>query len=424
MAEYPTTTVGSELISAGLNPNNPAQTYSDFATQLATNQQTQAMQAAQIARAQELAKQAQMETGQQEEANEEGVNPLTINTMTPEQAGAYVTLILKTKGIPFQQKDIDTWVSSLNGPIEREAAEAFANRFMTERTQLGQATELDADTLLPVPAGKSAASIGLEDMQDEEGNSVDDKTISDGTFRAHVPNDGMYQIVKDSAGNVVNYINAGKEPSAGAAATAGQKQANIDNNRWSKLQAAVQKVIAMGRFNQLPTAILRADRAINELASSETLSPQVLKYIQQDVSGIFQGGVPPQSAMEDGNFETVWQQLNGYLQKWSGNPTTFATDIGSQRSYILGLVTRLRDSSLSVLEQAVKSQAPGYQDIISKDPARWNAMITAAIDAVTGGLTPTAAPATAAAAAPTTPQPIPGITPKAGGRPSLDTFNK
>jgi len=408
MAEYPTTNINSQLIGEGLNPNNPTGTYVDFANQLVKNQQEQAAQEQAIARATELAKQAQLQTRQGLSAEQAGYNPLLANSMTPDQAVAYVKLVVKEKGLTIDQADLDAWKATLPERVEREEVMAFANRFAKPSIRPGVAAKFTTDMDLLVPAGKSAADIGLTDMKDAEGTSVDDKTVSDGTFVAHVPESGMYQADVDNTGVLQHYTPGGKEPVDQTAKNNAKSTADTER-QWQKLDAAVNSVVKQGRGNQLAIAIARSDRALNELASPEVLVPQVLQYIGKDLSGIFQGGVQPVSGMEGENFETAYQQLNAFVQKYTGVSGFFKTDVGNQREFLLRLITRLRDGSLDMLEKLIAAKEAGYKAIIDADPERWQKMVNDYTAANTAGLTATAAAATKAAAASPNVEPIPGI---------------
>lgn len=408
MAEYPETSLNSQLIAAGLNPNNPTQTYTDFATQMATNQQNQAMQEQAIARAKELAKQAQLETASKQEADQAGYNSELVNTMTPQEAAAYLKIILKEKGLSIDQAMITEWVNTLPPVVNRQVVEAFASRFAKETTRAGQASMFGDDTIIQVPNGKSAVDLGLTDMKDASGTSIDDKTISDGTATAHVPNAGMYQVLYDNQGVIQKFIPGGKEPvdqSGKIALKAGESA----EKQWQKLDAEINRFLKSTRGNQLSTAIIRSNRALNELANSDVLTPQLLSYIQKDLSGIFQGGVPPQAGMEGEDFTTTLQKINGLISKYTGVQGYLHTDLGNQRDYLLNLLARLRESSVTMTKQMIASEAQGYQGIISENPDRWTKMAQDKIDAASAGLSATAQAATDARTMPEAPTNIPGV---------------
>lgn len=407
MAEFPTTDLNSQLIAAGLNTSNPTQTYVDFGNTMAKNQQEQAAQEQAIALAKERVAQAKFETANQ-----------VSDAMTPEEARAYLQIVAQSKGLNIDQASIDKWVALLPAHVNRQIVESFANRFARETTRAGQSTPFEETDIIQIPEGKSATDLGLTDMKDASGTSVDDKTKSDGTFTASVPNAGMYQVLYDNQGVIQKFIPGGKEPvdqTAKLALKAGESTAK----QWQKLDAAINQFLKSTRGNQLSTAIIRSNRALNELANDEVLTPQVLSYIQKDLSGIFQGGVPPQSGMEGEDFTTTLQKVNGLISKYTGVQGYLHSDLGNQRDYLLGLLARLRESSVTMMKQMIASEAAAYQEVISQDPDRWTKMTADKITGATSGLSATAEAAVAGKEMPKNVTKIPGVkTPAATKVPS------
>lgn len=391
----PITSVNSELISAGLNPNNPSQTYVDFANQLAKNSQEQQLQEQAIARAKELTSQAQLQTRQGAEAEEAGANPLLVDTMTPEEAKAYLNIILKEKGLSIDDASIDEWVKTLPDRVNRQIVEAFASRFAKETTRSGQPAMFQTTDKIAIPKGSTAEDLGL--IEDSEDPSF-----------GHVPEDGMYQVIYDNQGLIKKFIPGGKEP-IDQSAKLSLKAGESAEKQWQKLDAAVNQFLKSTRGNQLSTAIIRSNRALNELASSDVLTPQVLSFIQKDLSGIFQGGVPPQAGMEGEDFTTTMQKVNGLISKYTGVQGFLHTDLGNQREYLLGLLSRLRESSVGMMKAMIASEAAGYQGIISADPDRWAKMTADKVTGATAGLSATAENAVADRAMSTGVEKIPGI---------------
>lgn len=389
------TTLSSELISAGLNPNDPTNTYVDFAQKLAANRQQQDLQEQQIAHAKEIAAQSQLTTEQKSAANEAGYNPELADTMTPEEAVAYLKIVLKEKGLQQDADLIDEWAKTLPPRVNRQIVESFANRFARESTRSGQPAKFETSDAIIIPTGKVAKDLGL--YADEN-----DPTVG------HVPEDGMYQVVYDNQGNIQKFIPGGKEP-VDQTAKLNLKAGESAEKQWQKLDSAINTFIKSQRGNQITTALVRADRALNELANDEVLTPQILSYIQKDISGIFQGGVPPQSGMEGEDFTTTYQKLNALIQKYTGVSGYLHTDLGNQRDYLLGLLSRLRESSLGILKSMMASEASGYKQIIDASPDRWTQMISDKMGAAEAGLTATAKAATESKASPTNVTSIPGV---------------
>lgn len=325
-----------------------------------------------------------------------GINPLTKGFMSKDEAYALIKAQIQRQNLmtPEVQKEIDAWYAAAPDQVEAQDVKDFASKYQPKSTttHLGQSATFTADQDIQVPNGKSAADIGLQDMHDAAGNSVDDATKSDGQMTAHVPEDGQYQVVTDNEGNIVRVVPGGKTPispedkAAAQATAAASKQANADEKSWQKLDAAINTFIKSARGNALSQAVQRSDRALNELAEGQPLTAQVLSFIQKDISGIFQGGVPPESGMESEDFTNILQKVNQIIGKYTGVQGFLHQDLGDQRQYLLGLLNRLRTSTIDMLKKMISSEAAGYQTIISATPDRWQKMVDDKMAAVEGGL--------------------------------------
>jgi hypothetical protein len=371
--------LNENLIALGLNTSNPQNTYSDFATQITKNQQEQAAQEQALALAKEHVAQAKNQTREEGEAAATGYNSILKDQMTPEEAIAAVKAAMAVKGLKADDA-IAEWASKLPATVNRLSVENFISHLTKESTRAGQATPFAKSDDIDIPEGVTAKELGL--VADPVKPGI-----------GHVPEDGMYQVVYDNQGILKRFIPGGKE-AADPSIKLGQKQEQFDAKRWSDLEKELTKVISSNRGNQLSAAVYRADRAINEIADPETLMPQVLSFIGKDLAGIFQGGVPPVAGMEKEEFETAFQALNRFVQKYTGVTAMFRTDTGDQREKLTKLIVRLRDSTLDILQNLLESKLEGYRDIIDKDKDRWNRILADKLKAVRSGLTKQAEGAT------------------------------
>lgn len=363
------TTQAQSEEAGGLDPNNPSMSYVDFANQITKNQQAQAQQAALIQQAQELAKQSTLATKQKTEADAMGVNPELKDVFTVPQAVAY----LKAAGVDDDQ--IQAFVDALGDAqtVSKSAIDTVIRKkeLAVKTSTVGK--KFTTEQAISIPEGMSAEDLGL---------TPDAKDPKIG----HVPADGEYQVAIDPAsGNPVRFVPLGDSPDETAKANA--KAASDAEKQWQKLDTEMNKFIKSTRGNALTSAAQRSVRALNELGEGQALTPQVLSYIQKDISGIFQGGVPPVTGMDAEDFTTVYQKIQGLINKYTGiSGALFHNDIGNQREYLLGLLIRLRDSTLDMIKSALASEASGYQQIVSGDPSRWQQMIQSKIDAASAGL--------------------------------------
>lgn len=350
----------------GLDSNNPAMTYVDFANQMAANSQAQALQAQRVQQAQELTKQQKLSTTQGAAAADLGVNPNLKGYLSVQEAVAQ----LKAAGVDDDQ--IQAFVSSLGDQqmVSQAAIDTVIRKkeLSVKTTIAGKKFTTDQDIL--IPSGSNAADMGL--VADPAKPGV-----------GHVPADGEYQVAIDpGSGQPISFIPLGESPEDHQ----GAKDAAATEKAWQKLDTEMNKFIRSSRGNALTQAAQRAVRALNELSEGQPLTPQMLSYIQKDISGIFQGGVPPVAGQDSEDFSNVLQRVNGLIAKYTGVQGYLHHDLGNQREYLLGLLMRLRASTTDMLKQALASEASGYQTIIDAAPDRWQAMIDGKLKAVEAGL--------------------------------------
>ena len=339
----------------GLNDNNPAMTYVDFANQLVKNSQSQAAQ-------EEAIKQAQLLTQQKKAASDVGINPETKGYMSKDEALALIQAELSRQKLLSDdvKAALQQWYDAAPDMVEQQAVKDFISRYQPKTPKAG------------APFVATAADAADADKTDETG-----KPLVEGQ---------MYSAVTDADGNVT-YERGGQEKLDNS----GSKDAAAAEKSWQKLDTEMNKFIRSSRGNALTQAAQRAVRALNELGEGQPLTPQMLSYIQKDISGIFQGGVPPVAGQDSENFTNVLQKVNGLIAKYTGVQGYLHHDLGNQRQYLLGLLMRLRESTTDMLKQALASEASGYQTVIDSDPARWQAMIDGKLKAVEAGLSQNAA---------------------------------
>lgn len=345
--------------AAGLDQNNPAMTYVDFGNQIAKNAATHQEQ-------QTLIDAARLALQQKQQAAVMGANPELVNYLPIDEAVGE----LKAAGI--DDDTIGEFIKSLNGQqvVNRASIDTIIRKKMltTKLSVAGKSFKTSDD--ITIPAGVKAEDMGL--VPDPSKSAI-----------GHVPSNGEYQVSVDpESGQPLAYIALGETP----ALPGGDKEAAAAEKSWQKLDAEINKFIRSSRGNTLSQAVQRANRALNELGEGQPLTSQVLSFIQKDLSGIFQGGMPPVSGMGSEDFTNVLQTLNQFIGKYTGVQGYLHQDLGNQRDYLVGILSRLRDSTIEMLKAAVSSEASGYATIIDSDPSRWQQMIDDKLNAVTTGL--------------------------------------
>lgn len=349
------TSQDQSLISGGLDVNNPSMTYVDFANQIVRNAQEQKRQEELVQQAMEATKQSKLSTKQKTQADELGVNPELRDVFTVPEAVAY----LKAAGVDDVQ--IQSFVESIGD--QRTVSKAAVDTIIRKKERMAKAG---------VPFIASEEDAKNPSMLTKEGDQL-------------VAGQSYYDTGEvDSDGNAV-YAHGGKEP-VDQEAKIHMKEEEAKEKQWQKLDTELNKFIRSSRGNALTQAAQRDVRGLNELAEGQPITKQMLHYIQKDVSGIFQGGVPPVTGADAEDFTNVKQQLNAFINKYTGMTSFFRSDIGDQREYLLGLLMRLRESTIGMLEAALKSSMAGYEQIINDQPDRWERMLKGKMGAVSAGL--------------------------------------
>jgi hypothetical protein len=362
------------LISAGLNPTSPTSTYVDFATQLAKNRQDQAAAEQALKLAKEHVAQARYQTSNEQQAQAAGYNPILSDTMTPEEAVAYLKVISDAKGLEIDQAHIAAWAAQLPPRVNRQIVESFANRFARETLRFGQPAKFEKSDVIKLPQGIKAEELDL--IADPK-----DATIG------HVPEDGMYQVAVDNQGVLKKFVPGGKEP-VDPTVKLHQHDEDINRKEWRALNDHIDGAFKTrsGGLGSLITSIYRADRAFNTLKAHGTLTAQDLANVSQDIAGIYQGGAPTVISAKDNSYETLFTHLADVVRRYTGVILSPGASVDETKQKLLQVISDLRDSSGKNFESWMNSQAAGYSAVIGSDPANWEKMKQSKLDAVYSGL--------------------------------------
>jgi len=383
--------------AGGLDNNNPAMTYVDFANTIANNALNQQNQAQLVQQAIERTKQTKLATGQKQAASDLGVNPELKGYLSVDEAVAQ----LKAAGISDDQ--IQAFQDSLGDQqmVSQAAVDTVIRKkeLSVKTTVAGKKFTTDQDIL--IPAGMNAKDMGLY---------ADDKNPSIG----HVPADGEYQVTIDpQSGQPVSFVPLGETPAEKPAISASQMA-----TKWAQLGKTLHDDVKVGRGTALTQSLMRANRALNYLASHTNLDRQGLMYIQQDIVGIFQGGVPTEEEMKNADYSTAVQKINNLIGQYTGTFGTLkwnsvtAGDKSYVRDQLQQTLLDMRQGITNTIETMIAADAEGYEDIIQADPDRWHRMLDSYKAVIDSGLnkeannlvnppaTPAAAPAAAPAATP------------------------
>jgi hypothetical protein len=383
------TTQEQSFEAGGLDKNNPAMTYVDFATKMAENAMNQKRQEQMIQQAIELTKQQKLSTKQGQEAADLGVNPNLKDVFTIPEAVAYL------KAADVDEAQINAFVTAIGD--QKTVSKAAVDTIIRKK-------EMAIKPGTPFIASEADAKNGS--MVTKEGDQL-------------VAGQSYYDTgEKDNDGNAI-YAHGGKEPVDQEGKLA-LKDQQLAQKQWIDLNKELNKFIRSSRGNALTQAAQRAVRALNELGEGQPLTAQMLSFIQKDISGIFQGGVPPISGMESEDFTNALQRINQLIAKYTGVQGYLHHDLGDQRQYLLGLLMRLRDSTNGMLKAGLASNAEGYRTIIDSNPEQWQKLVADKMTAVEAGLSENAKTTMGAMSEDKQGQLGPAMTPKATGGADLD----
>lgn len=367
MAENPTTDLRSALIGRGLDTNSPADTYIDFATKLAKNQQDQAQMESSLARAKELLSQEKIGTRQKTQAEAAGYNPELIGTMTKDQARAQVEAALALKKIKVNPEVLDKWYDSLPALVSNKDVEAFITSTAAPSTGLLGAYMKDTVTI----DGK----VYNQAIRRKDGKRTDkfDPLSGEPVFP-----DIAEDATNDEEKKEANAILARAErQEAGSQAKLGFARERFGELSWQKLQDKinVSNAPAARAIGQAAINNMRADRALELLNRPHGLTKGEYDIVSSDLAAIFKGGVPDVLSLEHQRYETLKGKLAGIEQYLTSSPSDIDTPEIKDRLKDVTLDVKSIDNS--IILNYMDSVAAGYEPFVQADPARFGRMVNA-----------------------------------------------
>lgn len=351
------TTQGQADQAEGLDPNNPAMTYVDFGNQIARNGTEQARQAQLVQQAVEQTKQQQLGTKQKYAAAAMGVNPEMKDNFTIDEAVAY----LKAAGVDNNQ--IQAFVDSIGD--KQTVNKAAIDTVIRKK---------EAQTKFGTPFIASDQDAASESMVTKEGDQL-------------VSGQSYYDTgEKDDDGNAI-YAHGGKEP-VDPSVKAGQKQNSVDDKALADLGKELSKVTNPSRGNFISQNIGRAFRALNEIHEHPDLPKPTLSYIQEEVGGIFMGGVPPESALQAADVTNLKQNINATINKYTGIVQYFKKDdTTNQSTYLTQLLTGLYQSTIEMAKSMMEAKVKAYPGLVDRRPDDVKALLASHEAILSQGLT-------------------------------------
>jgi len=335
MAEFPTTNLRDNLIAAGLNPENPADTYVDFADKIAKNIQDQQQMEVNMTKAKLMTRQAKVQTMAQEAAQAAGYNHELAGTMTKDQA------IAEAKATTVDPQVIEEWAASLPPIVEASQVENFISRFSRETNKSGQ------------PFVATAKDVN---KHDENG----DPLIAGQTYAA----------VYDNKGKVSAYVRSGQEK-ADPELRLSENRSQFAQREWNKFIKQMNPYTASGR-NSVGVSMQSFIRAVRALKAfeQEVVTSQVAGNVIAEIGAIYKGGSPDQAMMEATSYRTLAGDINDKLQHLTGKEKKGIPD--GLKKYIVKQITELNDTSKMVIKNSLDLAEEGNEQIIEPFREQWN----------------------------------------------------
>ena len=391
-----TTTQAQSNQAGGIDPN----TGLDIGNTLYSALLGQQRQEDAIKNAQLLNEQQALANKQKVEAAKLGVNPNTSAMVPIDAAVTEIKASADRQGLltPTLANSIEDWGQALRDAgqqmVSQVQVDAQVSKYQPKQsiTKAGQSATFTADQTIIVPNGKSAAEVGLQDMHDASGASIDDGTKSDGQMTAHVPEDGQYQVLYDNDGNLVKFIPGGKPPKEPVDQTAAlaAKTAAADDKEDKKERTLMNKILDQGQPSQRTPEGQASMKIQSGLASmvlinqmNGNLTPQQMRELATSVANLLsRGGVVANEQIDALVPNTLFGKIKDWQQWLTNEPT--GTE---QQAFVKNLadtVNREVGLSQQYLQSLYASRMSQFSQFKNDQPDQYNADLTAHnIDPVT-----------------------------------------
>jgi hypothetical protein len=367
MAEYPTTSLESNLIGAGLNTSSPQNTYVDFATQMAKNSMDQKTMEENLAKAKLMTKQAQIQTEQNEAAQAAGYNPDLIGTMTKEQAKTQVKAMLHIKGMKVPEDTIEEWYNSLPPLVKNSDIEAFINSATRATTGSSFAFTSTTESI-----GGKVYNVAVRRRDGKRTDLFDPETGS--PVFPDIEDEAATPEEKDEAKKV---LERAERQEAGTQARLGFFKERFAEMTWQKLQDKINtsNAPAARAIGQAAVNNMRADRALKLLDQSTGLTAGEYDIVSSDLAAIFKGGVPDVLSLEHQRYSTLAADFAKLKQYLLSRPEEIETTQIQER--LKKITMEVKEIDNGIIMNYMDSVAAGYEPFIASDPARFGRMVNA-----------------------------------------------
>lgn len=352
------TTQDQSLEAGGLEKDNPSMTYVDFANQIARNSQAQQAQA-------EAIKQAQLLTQQKTAAAAAGINPSEKGYMSKDAALALIQAELSRQKLLSDEvkTQLQAWYDAAPDMVEQQDVKDFISRYQPKEPKAGSAfIATDEDAKNPSMLTKEGDHLVAGQSYFDTGE-------------------------KDEDGNAV-YGRGGGEALNAQENKLGVKESEADEKQWQKMGTLIESAMKSrsGPVGMLGTTIIRSLRALNTLNHGK-LTKQDVANVSSDIAAIYQGGVPSIVQVAENNYGTRLQDLAETLRRYTGILSYFGNEkvMADTTAKLRQVLEDMRNSAVEQMQKFVEMQFPFFEDIINRNPDRWERVQKGVLDFITAG---------------------------------------
>jgi hypothetical protein len=152
-----------------------------------------------------------------------------------------------------------------------------------------------------------------------------------------------------------------------------EKQSQFDERRWERLGSAVNQLNAGSRkaLGVAATANMRADRLL-ETARDPNVTPQDIQNMIADLQGVYKGGVPDQIMLQHGNYPSMVQELAKIQGIITNSPAAAKSPDIINR--LVKVTREIKAVDNKVIGDNLGVNEVIFQELIQKDPARWESL--------------------------------------------------
>jgi len=149
-----------------------------------------------------------------------------------------------------------------------------------------------------------------------------------------------------------------------------------DADRWGKLVDKVNVINASSRkaIGVAASSNMRADRLLATVNNPNATS-QDISNIVADIQAVYKGGVPDQVSMAHGDYRTFNRKLSETLTFITNKPQSARSPEVLKKLKDIALELKAVDNK--VIKDNLDINAIGFEDLIKKDPDKWNRLRSA-----------------------------------------------